>query len=58
MAGKTIVNSPKYVTEAICPRTTNGYSTGCLPIQVSIRKVDTSIQKAACESGRNELDSF
>ena len=52
------MNRPKYVAEAICPSTTNGYSTGCLPIQVSIRNVATSIQKAACDRGRNEFDSF
>lgn len=58
MVGKIIVNRPKYVIEAICPSTTNGYSTGCLPIQVNIRNVATSIQKAACDNGRNEFDSF
>lgn len=58
IAGNITVNKPKYVREATCPNTTNGYSTGCLPIQVSIRNVATRIQKAACDSGRNEFDSF
>ena len=49
---------PKYVTEAICPNRTKGYSTGCLPIQVNIRKVATKIQKVAWERGRKEFDSF
>jgi len=48
----------KYITEAICPKRTKGYSTGCLPIQVKIRNVDTKTQKVAWERGRKEFDSF
>lgn len=48
----------KYVAEATCPRATNGYSTGCFPIQVSIKNVATKTQKVACENGRKEFDSF
>ena len=52
------MNNLKYATEAICPKTTNGYSTGCLPIQVNMKNVATNTQKVACERGRNEFDSF
>ena len=56
--GNTTINRPKYVIEATWPSTTNGYSTGCLPIQVRIRNVATKTQKDICERGRKEFDSF
>lgn len=56
--GNTNINKPKYAAEATCPRTTNGYSTGCFPIQVNMRNVATKIQNVACDKGRKELDSF
>ena len=56
--GKPKINKLKYSAEATWPKKTNGYSTGCLPIHVRIKKVATSVQKAACDNGRKDLDSF
>lgn len=56
--GNPNVNRAKYMIDATCPRNTYGYSTGCLPIHVSIKKVATRVQNAACDRGRKDLDSF
>lgn len=39
--------------EADCPIAINGFSTGCPPIQVKIRVVESSIQNVIFVSGRN-----
>jgi len=44
--------------EAICPIIMNGYSTGCLPIQVSTMNVAISIQNIIWERGRKADESF
>lgn len=42
----------------IWPRRINGSSTGCLPIQVSIRNTVVRSQNRVCDAGRNVLACF
>jgi len=56
--GNPKTNRLKYSNDATCPISTNGSSTGWLPIHVKTKKVATRTQKVAWDSGRNELDSF
>lgn len=42
--GMKMIMIEKYESDAICPIVVNGYSTGCPPIHVRIRRLAIKIQ--------------